>query len=143
MEVSKNAPEMKRASLFPGKVFPIYHVLADVGEYAGGMVLKTVSSDPLAVEGLAFMKGDFPTIILANLTAKEVSVALAGLKSQASIRYLSRDNVELACANPEAYRAHIGEPRRPDTGLIHLKLGPYSLAHIETIPSNGNYNRST
>jgi hypothetical protein len=143
MEASKNTRAMKRASLFPGKVFPIYHVLADVGEYAGGMVLKTVSSDPLAVEGLAFMKGDLLTIILANLTAEEMSVALAGFKSQASIRYLSRDNAELACANPEAYRAQIGELRRPDAGLIHLKLGPYSLAHVETIPSNGKSNRST
>jgi hypothetical protein len=89
------------------------------------------------------MKGDLLNIILANLTAEEMSVALAGLKSQASIRYLSRDNAELACANPEAYRTQIGELRRPDAGLVHLKLGPYSLAHVETIPSNGKSNRST
>ena len=143
MEASKKTRTMERASLFPGKVFPIYHVLADVGEYAGGMVLKTVSSDPLAVEGLAFMKDNLLVIILVNLTAEEISVALAGLKSQASIRYLSKDNIELACANPETYRSQVGELRRPDTGLLHLKLEPYSLAHIESIPSNGKPNRLT
>jgi hypothetical protein len=142
MEASKNSRAKERASLFPGKVFPIYHVLADVGEYAGGMVLKTVSSDPLAVEGLAFMKGDLLTIILANLTTEEISVALAGLKSQASIRYLSQDNAEMACANPEVYRTQVGEQMWPDTGLIHLKLGSYSLARVQTIPSNGKFNRS-
>ena len=138
MEASKDTRAMKRASLSFGKVFPVYQVLADVGEYAGGTVLKTISSDPLAVEGLALMKGNLLTIILANLTAEEIPVALAWSKSQASICYLSRDNVELACANPEAYRAQVGELRRPDTGWIHLKLGPYSLAHIETIPSKSN-----
>jgi len=142
MGASKNTRAMKRASLFPGKVFPLYHVLADVGEYAGGEVLKTVSSDPLTLEGLAFVNGDLLSIILANLTTEEISVALTGLKSQASIRYLSQDNAELACTNPEAYRAQVDELRRPETGLIHLKLGPYSLAHIETIPSNGKSNHS-
>lgn len=142
MEASKNSLAKERASLFPGKVFPIYHVLADVGGYTGGKVLKTISSDPLAVEGLAFTKGNLLTIILANLTSEEISVALAGLKLQASIRYLSQDNAELACANPEAYRTQVGELKLPDTGLIHLKLGPYSLAHVETILSNGKSNRS-
>jgi len=143
MEASKNTWAMEQANLFSGKVFPIYHVLADVGEIAGGIILKTVSSDPLAVEGLAFIKNNLLTIILANLTAEEISVALTGLKSQASIRYLSQDNAELACANPEAYRTQVDELRRPDTGLIHLKLGPYSLAHVETILSKGKSNRST
>jgi len=122
---------MSQSSVIPGKVFPVYHILADVGEYSGGIVLKTVSSDPLAVEGLALTKDKHLAIILANLTNNEAQVNLVGLRSQASIRYLSQNNVELACTDPEAYRAQVGELVKPDTEFIHLELGSYSLAHIE------------
>ena len=131
MELSKDSRSMSQSSVIPGKVFPVYHILADVGEYSGGMVLKTVSSDPLAVEGLALTKDKHLAIILANLTNNEAQVNLVGLRSQASIRYLSQNNVELACTDPEAYRAQVGELVKPDTEFIHLELGSYSLAHIE------------
>jgi hypothetical protein len=48
------------------------------------------------------------------------------------VRFLSPNNVELACTDPEAYRAQIGELVKPELEFIHLELEPYSLAHIGT-----------
>jgi hypothetical protein len=131
MELSNNWRALNKSSIVPGNVFPIYHVLADVGEYAGSVVFKTVSSDPSALEGLALKKGNRFIIILANLTANEIQVNLGGLRSQAYVRFLSPNNVELACTDPEAYRAQIGELVKLELEFIHLELEPYSLAHIE------------
>jgi hypothetical protein len=133
MELSKDSMSADQSSVIPGKVFPLYHILADIGEHSDGIVLKTVSSDPQAVEGLALKKDNRLAIILANLTNNEKQVNLVGLRSQASIRYLTQNNIELACTDPEAYRAQVGELVKPDTEFIYLELGPYALAHIETI----------
>jgi D-apionolactonase len=134
MESTKSSRFTKQSERFSNKVFPIFRILADVGEYVGGMVLKTVSSDPLTVEGLALINKNRLMIILANLTSKETQVSLASLESQMSICYLSRENAANACDVMENYRAQTGEIREPANGLVHLELGPYSLARIKTIP---------
>ncbi len=54
-ECGSPLPEIFRS--FPGGVFPMYHVFADIGEYARGQVLPTRSSNPLHVDCLALRSG--------------------------------------------------------------------------------------
>ena len=50
----------------PGIVFPMYHVFADVGEYAGGLRLAAESTDPLAVAALALSEGDHLRVLVGE-----------------------------------------------------------------------------
>ncbi|HTE18107.1 MAG TPA: hypothetical protein VK689_06970, partial [Armatimonadota bacterium] len=68
MEMAAGSPLPHRFPSRPGEVFPLYHVLADVGELAGGEVLHSRSSQPLKVEVLALRKDGVVRLLLANLS---------------------------------------------------------------------------
>jgi D-apionolactonase len=63
----------------PGKLFPVYHLLQDIGEFAGGTVRSIDSSDPLAAEAIALRRGDRLRVLVANLSGKPQTVTLRGL----------------------------------------------------------------
>ena len=58
MEREEGCPLPDKFPSRPGMVFPLFHVLADANEFAGGRVLPSVSSDPLAFDGLVVRRGD-------------------------------------------------------------------------------------
>ena len=58
MEAEDGPSLPKKFHSIAGAVFPLYHVLADVGEFAGGHSVSTTSSAPLNVEAMALKKGD-------------------------------------------------------------------------------------
>jgi hypothetical protein len=65
----------------PGKLFPVYHLLKDVGEFAGGTVRSIDSSNPLAAEAFALSKDGRLRVLVGNLTNKPQTVTLRGLGS--------------------------------------------------------------
>jgi len=89
----------------PGAVFPLYHLLADVGEFAEGEVVVCQSSEPLTVEGLVLTKTGRTRLLLANFTAQPQHVAVQGLAGPATIRCLDAETVIQAMQEPVAYRA--------------------------------------
>jgi hypothetical protein len=157
METEAGSPLPKRFRSLPGSVFPMYHVFADVGEFAaaGGQVIPCRSSDPLRVEGLVLSKGDARRVLLANLTpqAQQVIVpgalasvppagqAASGLHSPAdgsssaparvTIRYLDETNAEQAMLAPEAYRSQPGKVRHMGAEPWRLELLPYAVARLD------------
>jgi hypothetical protein len=60
-----------------GEVFPIYRVLADVGEFAGGEVLECRGLDPLKGTALALRKGDRIRVIVGSF-GEELPMLLSG-----------------------------------------------------------------
>ncbi|HVF26601.1 MAG TPA: hypothetical protein VM943_00070, partial [Pyrinomonadaceae bacterium] len=46
METTEGSPLPEKFRSLPGAVFPLYHVFADFGEFAGGLVVPSKSSDP-------------------------------------------------------------------------------------------------
>ena len=68
-------------------MFPLYHVLADLGEWQGGEVVPVGSSAPLAVEALAETGGLLPDdrvdVRLEQIadTKRRVVVAATGRRS--------------------------------------------------------------
>ena len=63
----------------PGKLFPVYHLLKDIGEFAGGTVQRIDSSAPLAAEAIALRNGGKLRVLVANLSGKPQTVTLRGL----------------------------------------------------------------
>jgi hypothetical protein len=64
-EVGSPAPQVFHS--IPGSVFPLTHVLANVGEFAGGEVIPTTSGDISKEDGLALHKDEGTRVLLANL----------------------------------------------------------------------------
>jgi hypothetical protein len=116
---------------WPGMVFPIYHVMADVGEFRGGEVLPVSVSDGLRVQGLALRQGDQVRVLLANMgdDAEQVALTIPGA-GEASARQLDTGTVYLAATDPVTFRAS-GQPLGPLDGSVSLELPPFGLVTID------------
>jgi len=130
METATGSPAAPFREL-AGAVFPLYHVLADVGEFAGGAALPGRSSEPLAVEGLALRRADRLRVLLANLTDAPQTAQARGLPAEVEVRALDASNAEVAMRAPEAYRSSPGAVRRTEAGSLTLTLPPYAVARID------------
>ncbi len=129
METAKGSALPAQFRSAPGALFPIYHLLAAVGEFAGGTVVSGTSSEPLRVDGLILRQAGRTRILLANFTAQTQQVALDGLSGDGQVRTLDETNVVAAMESPEALAA------QPSTALAAaapvLTLHPFALAVLD------------
>jgi hypothetical protein len=118
-----------RFSSRPGAAFPLYHVLADCGEWHGtGEVIPAASSAPLVVEALAVRNHGHLHLLVANLTPHLQRCILGGLSGKRiSARMLDEHSFLRACDQPLDFR---GE--RDDAASAELELAPYAVARIDT-----------
>ena len=131
METATGSPLPEKFCSLPGAVFPLYHVLADVGEFAGGEVLVSKSSDPLKVEGIALRRNGKTRTLLANLTSDSQQVSVQNLADTIRVRHLNETNAHEAMASPEAFRAETGELLQTTNNTLELNLLPYAIAQID------------
>ena len=110
-----------------GGVFPLYHVLADFGAFAGGRGLALRSSHPLAVSGLALTDGRQWRILAANHTCEEQLIDLPGAAGGWRGRVLDETNVEAAMRNPEGFRVQVGQRLSQPQNVVR----PYGLACLD------------
>jgi hypothetical protein len=132
METESGSPMPDRFRALPGSVFPIYHVLADVGEFAGGEVMPLASSDMLKVDGLALWQGERRRMLLANFTGRPQSVTIHLQGEQIRVRTLDETTAEAAMRSPEAFRARADEVRQAPNGRLSLELLPYAVVRIDS-----------
>ena len=116
----------------PDEVFPVYHVLRDVGEFAGGKVRTVRSADTMSVVGLALEKQGRSRLLAANLTHRTRTVRIRGLKAaSAGVFRLDSENLESATTEPEAFSRRVGrqtavtqqddlEIRLPAHGIVRI-----------------------
>ena len=131
METVNGSPLPEKFRSLPGAVFPLYHVLADVGEFAGGEVLVSKSSDPLKVEGISLRKNGKTRTLLANLTPDSQQIRAQNLAATVRVRLLDETNAQAAMSSPLAFRSRTGEPVRTAEGILALNLLPYAIAQID------------
>ena len=122
-------PEKFRS--LPGSVFPLYHVLADAGEWADGAVLGVTASHPLHIDGFALRQGDQMRIVLANLRNVEQEVLVRGVAAQVEVRVLDESNVVEAMRHPEHFRAQTGRSMDATDGTLRLSLAPYAVVRLD------------
>jgi D-apionolactonase len=136
METAAGSPLPEKFPSIPGAVFPLYHTLADVGDFAGGEVIPLQSSDPLRVDGLLLQKDDQRRLLLANLRADPQTVTVEGLGAQVKLRVLDETNVEEAMQSPETFRRQAGEAIATARGTLEVTLLPYAVARIDSTSNN-------
>ena len=124
LETEEGSPLPNLFPSRPGAVFPLYHVFADIAEFAGGKVLFSRSSEPLKVESLVLQRGDKSTFMLANFTAISQKVRIKDVSGQ--VRLLSKHNIEQVLREPERWRS-----KMTDTFSEIIELPPYGFARID------------
>ncbi len=112
-----------------GGVFPLYHVLADFGEFAGGTARVTRTSDPGAVTTLWLRRGEAERLMVANLTRERREVGLQEFDRIVLARVLEESGRLDAMTAPEDFRASA----MPWKGG-RLALGPYAVATLDMAP---------
>ncbi len=125
MERTTGSPLPAKFPSLPGAVFPLYHLLADVGDFAGGAVVASHSSRPLAVDGLVLRAGEKTRLLLANMTAAAQTVKIQGLSNLRVVRQLDAETVLQAMQAPEQFRAGSGAER--PLGEAILQLPPHAV----------------
>ena len=131
METEEGSQLPEQFQSIPGAVFPLYHVLADIGDFAGGEVMPSTSSDPLKLEGIVLEKGRLRRIILANLNLTPLKVTVKDLAESVLVRHLNEANALSANKSPEDFRAEVGQHLSTSNGNLTLDLEPYAIARID------------
>lgn len=97
----------------PGELFPVYHLLKQIGEFAGGSVRQMESSDPLAAVGIALQKSGRMRVLIGNLRGQPQTISLRGLSGRSiPVRLLDGNQTEI----------------RPE---LRVSLPPYGIAQID------------
>ena len=104
LETETGSTCLEKFPSIPDTVFPLYHVLADVGEFAGGEVILTESSDSLAVASLLLQKQGRRRLLLANLSRDTQTISFPNLGQPKRARTLDLDNVHSAMTASEDFR---------------------------------------
>ena len=115
----------------PGGVFPLYHVLADVGEFAGGNAWSVETSDALRADALALEKNGRYRLLVANLMAERqtVQVAWDKLGNAPRLMRLDEHSIERAVVDPEGYRS--AEAEILAGGKLRLELPPFAVWRLD------------
>ena len=132
MEVEFGSHVPEKFYSLRGAVFPLYHVFADVGEFAEGQIITTSSSNPLKITGLAVKKEDHTRIIISNLSSEVQQLTVQNLSSSVHIRHLNESNVEQAMQSPEVYRSQNFQKQPTINGSLKFELLPYALLCIDS-----------
>ena len=116
---------------FPNCVYPLYHILADIGEFSGGTLLPVHTSNALIINGLLLRKGNRERMILTNHSAQQQSIQIYGLYGTLSARILDENNVRWAMQSSEQFRVSPGILYNSFGGLAEISLLPYAAATID------------
>jgi len=132
MEVGVGSPEPGKFHSIPGGVFPVYHLMAEVGCFsAGAEALAVTSSDSQRIQGLALRGGEQGKLLVANLTPDQQTVTVRGLSNWVRLHLLDETNVEEAMRAPEAFRLQPPTPRSVAKRGLKLDLLPYAVASLD------------
>jgi hypothetical protein len=114
-------------------VFPVYHVLADIGEFVPGGPFAVETGRPDSVACLVLARDGRIRIILANLTPEKqgVSITAPGPAGSYTVKRLDLSTVRGAMESPELFRKSPGKPALVLSGRIEEELPPYGILRID------------
>jgi hypothetical protein len=113
------------------KVYPVYHVLADLCSWAGYRVAPSHVSDPLSAACMAALAPDgLLSAVVVNAHPRPNEVQLRGFPGgQLRIRRLNGDTLEQAMADPVTFR-EASEELLPSE---RIELSPFELVRLDAV----------
>lgn len=129
METVGGSPLPDKFPSIPGSVYPMYHIFADIGGFAGGKVLSCTSNDILKIDALALKKGGQLRVIIVNFSAEEQTILLQGFEGEWKWQPLDADNALKAMQAPEQFRQQ--KMRTITQPIITLK--PHAIVRLDCI----------
>jgi hypothetical protein len=127
---SSHLPALFRS--LPGGVFPLYFVLAALGEFQGTDVIATQISQPLTAAALVLERSGRRRVLLANLTPNSHEIELFGLSGEFRRRQLDETNVERFMQAPEEFIASRGDAMSASGGRLSISLPPYAIVLLDS-----------
>lgn len=97
----------------PGELFPVYHLLREIGEFKGGSVRQVDTSDNLSAVGLALHKPGRIRVLVGNLTGEAQTITLRGLSGKPV-------DVQV-----------LGAKKTQTTPELSISLPPYGIGRID------------
>lgn len=111
------------------RVFPLYHLFADLAEFQGGVFHPGISTHPNEVLGFAVENASKTAFLVGNLTVQPQQVVLPNLKGALSVRILDETTLSQAAWAPETFRSsfyeRIGSEDEP------FVLSPYAYVRLD------------
>lgn len=126
METATGSTLPEKFPSIAGAVFPLYHVLADVGDFAGGEAVRTEASDPLAVASLLLRSSGRRRLIVANLSAEPRRAKLQEFDGIVLSRTLDVSSNLISMTKPEQFP----EQSTPFHG-VDVELAPHAVVTLD------------
>jgi hypothetical protein len=114
------------------RVFPLYHVFADIGEFAGGTMRVFQSKNRRIIEACVLEKNGRKRYLIANMTQEKREVFIHDLPGNVFFKLLDDKTSYMACLHPDKFRKNPGRKTETKHGIIHVSLGPYAIARINS-----------
>ena len=113
------------------RVFPMFHVLADVNEFSGGTMRLLSCGDRSGIIGCVLERAGRKRALAANMSTQEKTVVVSGLRKNMFAKYLDEKTFSEACNRPETFRNRIGKTVRISSGFLEIKLRPYGIVRLD------------
>jgi hypothetical protein len=133
METVRGSELPGRFHSFPGGVYPLYHVLAAVGEFAGGRILPVRVSHPLQATALLLQQGGRERLMVANLSPDKQALQVEHLTGEYRVQRLDEDHAVEAMQQPERFREQYAETVIAADGEVQLELLPYATVVLDAV----------
>jgi hypothetical protein len=138
MERAAGSPLPNLFRSFAGGVFPLFHVLADVGEFGPGAEAQVLhSSDPLGVDGLILRMGGRARLLMANFSPRlqYVRIVKPELGRAVRVRRLNGRTAINAMKSPEEFRKEPGSLMTFAGSDFEMALLPFEVARVDAAPA--------
>jgi hypothetical protein len=113
-------------------VFPMYHVFADVGDFAGGTMRVVHSENRPALSACALEKNGRKRHLIANMAQEKRDVFIYDLPENVFYKLLDDTTFYIACLHPDKFRKNTGRTTKTKHGGLRISLGPYAIARIDS-----------
>jgi hypothetical protein len=115
------------------RVFPMFHVFADMGEFAGGKLWPLTTRPGEGIDGCILEKGGRRCFLIANLTTVSRSAVLHGMPRGLVSRTLDERSFARACQRPLDFRQECGRRVTVRAGALRMELRPYAIVRLDEV----------
>jgi hypothetical protein len=126
-------PAGARGVVCDGKGTPLYHVLADVADFGGGVVVEAAAEGKAGLGALVLRREAQLRTLVWNLRGSPGRARVLGLGRSARIQRLGESEQGDATAAPAAFRSRPAEVMRPGRDGYDLLLGPHEVVRLDTV----------